>query len=195
MKMILAMAGNAAGQQGGGFASSLIVLVAIFVIFYFLLIRPQQKQQKQLQDMRASLQKGDKIITSGGIYGTVSSITDSEVTLEVADKVKIKRLGKKYLGQWKFPDEEQMIEFGIEDDEDPRVVANKKYGKKVLALMIKRYSEVIDEMLNGEKEKLIHYHQKAQEFINSNFSNLYKDCDPIGFYKQLEKKIKSKKYY
>ncbi len=90
MKMILAMAGSASGQQGGGFASSLIVLVAIFVIFYFLLIRPQQKQQKQLQEMRASLKKGDKIVTSGGIYGTVSNITDNEVTLEVADKVKIK---------------------------------------------------------------------------------------------------------
>ena len=89
--VILAMAGNPTGQQtgGGGIVSSLFVLIAIFVIFYILLIRPQQKQQKKLQEMRASLKKGDKVITSGGIYGTVLGITDETVSLQVADKVKI----------------------------------------------------------------------------------------------------------
>jgi preprotein translocase subunit YajC len=91
MKAVLAMAKSPAGQPqgGGGIASSLLVLMIIFVIFYFLLFRPQQKQQKKLQDMRGELKKGDKVITSGGIYGTVLSVTDDVVGLQIADKVKI----------------------------------------------------------------------------------------------------------
>ncbi|MEW5802774.1 MAG: preprotein translocase subunit YajC [bacterium] len=88
---LLAMAANTTqGQpQGGGFGASLIVLILIFVIFYFLLIRPQQKQQKKMMDMRASLKKGDKVITTGGIYGVILAITDEIVSLQIADKVKI----------------------------------------------------------------------------------------------------------
>ena len=87
---ILAMASNPSGQQqGGGFAPSLMVLIAIFIIFYFLLIRPQQKQQKKLQEMRGGLKKGDKVITSGGIYGTVLGVTNEIVNLQIADKVKV----------------------------------------------------------------------------------------------------------
>lgn len=90
LSYLVAMAGNPAGQQqGGGIFGSLIVLVIIFSIFYFLLIRPQQKQQKQLVDMRSNLKKGDKVITSGGIYGTVLNITDDIVSLQIAEKVKI----------------------------------------------------------------------------------------------------------
>ncbi len=88
--VILAMANNPSGQQqGGGFAPSLMVLIAIFIIFYFLLIRPQQKQQKKLQEMRTALKKGDKVLTSGGIYGTVQNVTDDIVSLQIADKVKV----------------------------------------------------------------------------------------------------------
>lgn len=90
----LAMAASttAAQPQGGGsfgVIGQLVVLGLIFVIFYFLLIRPQQKQQKKLLDMRASLKKGDRIITTGGIYGVIISITDEIVSLQIADKVKI----------------------------------------------------------------------------------------------------------
>ena len=87
--VILAMANNPSGQQSGGFAPSLMVLIAIFIIFYFLLIRPQQKQQKKLQEMRTALKKGDKVLTSGGIYGTVQNVTDDIVSLQIADKVKV----------------------------------------------------------------------------------------------------------
>jgi len=91
LSMVLAMAASPTGgqPQGGGFGASLIVLVLIFIIFYFLLIRPQQKQQKQLLDMRASLKKGDKVITTGGIYGVILGITDDVISLQIADKVKI----------------------------------------------------------------------------------------------------------
>jgi preprotein translocase subunit YajC len=91
LSMVLALAANPTGgqPQGGGFGASLIVLVLIFIIFYFLLIRPQQKQQKQLIDMRSSLKKGDKIVTTGGIYGVILGITGDVVSLQIADKVKI----------------------------------------------------------------------------------------------------------
>ncbi len=81
----------APGQAGGqaGFAS-FIPLVLMFVIFYFLLIRPQQKKAKEHQAMIGNLKKGDKVVTSGGIHGTVTKVDDSVVTMEIADKVKIK---------------------------------------------------------------------------------------------------------
>ena len=66
--------------------------IAIFVIFYFLLIRPQSKRQKQHQKMVGGLQKGDQVVSSGGIHGTVQGIDEEHdtVTLEIADKVRIR---------------------------------------------------------------------------------------------------------
>jgi len=66
--------------------------VAIFVIFYFLLIRPQSKRQKQHKKLVESLEKGDKVVSAGGIHGTVQGVdADSDtVTLEVGDKVRIR---------------------------------------------------------------------------------------------------------
>jgi len=91
--LIFAMAANApTGQQqpSGSFgAAPLVVMILIFIIFYFLLIRPQQKQQRKLQEMRAGLKKGDKVITTGGIYGVIVGISDDIVSLQIADKVKI----------------------------------------------------------------------------------------------------------
>lgn len=60
-------------------------LIAIFIVFYFFLIRPQQQQQKKLKDMIANLKKGDKVVTSGGILGEVSSIQQDYVVLNVGD--------------------------------------------------------------------------------------------------------------
>ncbi len=68
---------------------SMIPFVIIFVVFYFLLIRPQQKKQKAHQQMLNELQKGDQVVTSGGIHGTISKIGDSVVTVEIADKVRV----------------------------------------------------------------------------------------------------------
>lgn len=83
--------GGAAGApSGGGGLLSLAPLLLMFVIFYFLLIRPQQKQQKKLADFLKSLKVGDKVVTTGGIFGEITGLTDAAVTLEIADKVRIK---------------------------------------------------------------------------------------------------------
>lgn len=78
-----------AAPPGGGFGA-FIPLILIFVIFYFLLIRPQQKKAKEHQQFLQALKIGDKVISSGGIFGTVTAIEDNEVTLEIADKVRVK---------------------------------------------------------------------------------------------------------
>jgi preprotein translocase subunit YajC len=65
-------------------------LVLIFGIFYFLLIAPMRKRQKALQAMIAALEKGDKVITNGGIYGEVYAIEDETLILKVADNVRLK---------------------------------------------------------------------------------------------------------
>ena len=79
---------GAAGQQGG--FTAFIPLILMFVIFYFLLIRPQQKKSKEHQAMISAIKKGDQVVTSGGIHGTVVKVDDTTVTLEIADKVSIK---------------------------------------------------------------------------------------------------------
>lgn len=86
------------GQQGGplGMISSLLPLVLIFVIFYFLLIRPQQKKAKEHRQMVENVKKGDKIITSGGIYGVVENVGANTITLKIAENVKVK-FGKGYI--------------------------------------------------------------------------------------------------
>ena len=81
--------GQGAPSQGADF-SFIIVMAAIFAIFYFLLIRPQQKRQKELQEMINNLQHGDMVVTTGGIHGKIAALTDQIVTLEIADKVRIK---------------------------------------------------------------------------------------------------------
>lgn len=77
--------------QGGGF-ESLFFLLAIFMVFYFFIIRPQSKRQKELQSKVTALKKGDKIVTSGGIVGTVASIEDAEVLMEADKDVKLRIL-------------------------------------------------------------------------------------------------------
>ena len=77
------------GGAAGGFAS-FIPLILIFVVFYFLLIRPQQKQAKQHQAFLDALKKGQKVVTKGGIHGTITAITDTVVTLEIAKDVAVK---------------------------------------------------------------------------------------------------------
>jgi len=81
-------AGPAAGAAGG--FASFIPLVLIFVVFYFLLIRPQQKQAKQHQAFLNDLKKGNKIVTKGGIHGSITGITDNVVTLEIAKDITVK---------------------------------------------------------------------------------------------------------
>ncbi len=83
-----AMGGKPDGAGGG--IASLIPILLMFVIFYFILIRPQQKQARKHQDFIRNLKAGDRVVTSGGLHGMVTGLTDSTITLEIADKVRVK---------------------------------------------------------------------------------------------------------
>ncbi len=86
---ILLTAGQQAGQKQNPLVS-LLPFILIVIIFYYFLIRPQVKRQKEIQKFRKSLQKGDKIITAGGIYGKIVEMKDNIVMVEIAPNVKIK---------------------------------------------------------------------------------------------------------
>ncbi len=77
------------GGEGGGTMSFVLPMVFMVVIFYFLLIRPQQKKAKEHKALLDNLKKGDRIITNGGIIGTIVNIDDQLVNLEIAEKVRI----------------------------------------------------------------------------------------------------------
>ena len=80
----------APATQAGSQWSMWIMLALIFVVMWFFMIRPQRKQQKELQNFRDSLKKGDKVVTIGGIYGTVCEIKEGSVLIEVDNNVKIR---------------------------------------------------------------------------------------------------------
>jgi preprotein translocase subunit YajC len=83
---------QAAGGAGGGNAfQAFLPLILIFVVFYFLLIRPQQKKIKQHRELLEGIRRGDKVVTGGGIIGTVTKVdSEHEVTVEIAKDVKVK---------------------------------------------------------------------------------------------------------
>jgi preprotein translocase subunit YajC len=76
--------------QAGGNMSFLIMMVLIFAVMYFFMIRPQQKKQKEIAKWRESIKKGDKVVTVGGIYGTVAEVKPGYILMEVDSSVKIK---------------------------------------------------------------------------------------------------------
>ncbi|MBL8658864.1 MAG: preprotein translocase subunit YajC [Rhodospirillales bacterium] len=85
-----AQAGGDVAGAGAGIVQFL-PLILIFVVFYFLLIRPQQKKMKQHRDMLAAIRRGDRIVTGGGIIGTVSKvIDDGEILVEIAEGVRVR---------------------------------------------------------------------------------------------------------
>lgn len=81
-----------AAPKAPSMLESMLPIVAIFVIFYFFIIRPQSRRQKQHQDFVTKLKRGDSVLTTGGIFGTVEGLTDQFVTLEVSDGVKMRVL-------------------------------------------------------------------------------------------------------
>jgi|SRR5574344_1403547 preprotein translocase subunit YajC len=85
-----APAGGAAGANQGGMMSMLLPMILIFVVFYFFMIRPQNKKQKEIQKARAALKVGDKVITSGGIYGKIREVKDDSFVIEIAENVRIR---------------------------------------------------------------------------------------------------------
>jgi len=85
-----AMAPAGGGQGGGGGLAAFIPLLLLFAIFYFILIRPQQKRAKEHRIMLENLKRGDRVVTAGGLYGTITNLEGNVVTLEIADKVRVK---------------------------------------------------------------------------------------------------------
>ena len=90
MESLLAMAPPPSGGGGGSLVSTIIMFGAIFLIFYFMIIRPQQKRAKEREKLLSNMQKGDKVVTSGGLHGTIVHIEDKTVLLQVSDNVKLK---------------------------------------------------------------------------------------------------------
>jgi len=86
----IAYAMGGKGDGGAGGIASLIPILLMFVIFYFILIRPQQKQARKHQDFVRNLKPGDRVVTTGGLHGMVTGMTDTTITLEIADKVRVK---------------------------------------------------------------------------------------------------------
>ncbi len=79
--------------SSGGQSNALITflpLLLVFVVFYFFMIRPQMKKQKEMNNYRSSLKKGDKIITTGGIYGRVQEVRDNYVMIDAGGDIKLK---------------------------------------------------------------------------------------------------------
>ena len=88
-----AMGAPPGGASGpGSIAIQLIPMVLIFAIFFFLLIRPQQRERKRREAMLASIKKGDRIVTTGGLIGTVVGLGDQTLTLKIADSVRVECL-------------------------------------------------------------------------------------------------------
>ncbi len=69
---------------------SFLPIIVLFAVFYFLLIRPQQKQQKKRKEMLGALQRGDKVITIGGLYGTIKELRETDMVLRVGDNMDIR---------------------------------------------------------------------------------------------------------
>jgi len=80
----------AADAVSGSAFTQLVPLIIIMVIFYFLLIRPQQKRAKEHRNMVEALKKGDKVLTNGGIFGTVIDVKEDFLKVEIADNVRVK---------------------------------------------------------------------------------------------------------
>lgn len=81
---------NPAGQGSSNMLTSLLPLLLVFVVFYFFMIRPQMKRQKELTAFRSAIAKGDKVITTGGLYGRVIEVAENVVTIEIANDVKVR---------------------------------------------------------------------------------------------------------
>jgi preprotein translocase subunit YajC len=82
--------GGAGGAGGGGGLGAFLPLIIIFAIFYFLLIRPQQRKAKQHKQLLSELRKGDKVVSSGGLHGVITGLSDDVLTVEISPKVRVK---------------------------------------------------------------------------------------------------------
>lgn len=90
MDLLLAMAPPDGQGGGGSMISTLIMFGAIFAIFYFMIIRPQQKRAKEREKLLSAVEKGDKVILSSGLYGTVAGLEEKTILLDVGNNIKMK---------------------------------------------------------------------------------------------------------
>ena len=89
MNLLQIIAMQPQGGSGGIFGA-LVPILLVFLIFYFMILRPQQKKQKERDKLLSSVQKGDKVITAGGMHGTVIGLEEKTVLVQIADEVKVK---------------------------------------------------------------------------------------------------------
>jgi preprotein translocase subunit YajC len=96
-------AGTAPGAGSQSMLPTVIMIASMLAIFYFLLLRPQQKQKQDRERMLASIKRGDRVVTTSGLHGTVTNLTEHTVTLRVADQVKLEfdrgSIGRVAVGQ------------------------------------------------------------------------------------------------
>lgn len=90
LTIILQAGAPAQGQAGASSMSFWIMIILMFLIMWLFMIRPQRKQQKELEKFRSELKKGDKVITAGGIYGTIAEVDEKTVLLKVDGDVKLR---------------------------------------------------------------------------------------------------------
>jgi len=89
VEIVFAGASAPGGAGGNAVITQLVFFAAIFAVFYFLLIRPQQTQRRERERLLAAIKRGDRVVTTGGLHGTVTGLDDTTVTLRVADQVKV----------------------------------------------------------------------------------------------------------
>jgi preprotein translocase subunit YajC len=90
LSILLDSAPAGPGNLGNSGMSGILMIVVIVVIFYFFLIRPQQKRQKAIQKAREAMKPGDKVVTSGGLYGRIKEVSDKYMVLEIAEGVRVR---------------------------------------------------------------------------------------------------------
>ena len=88
--ILMAQPQGSGGDSGAGALSTVIMFGSIILIFYFMIYRPQRKRQKERETLISKMDKGDKVILAGGMHGTISSIEDTTVLVQVADNTKIR---------------------------------------------------------------------------------------------------------
>ena len=118
---LLQVAGGA--STTGSFMSLIVTVVMMIAIFYFFLIRPQSKRQKETEKMLAALKKGDKVVTIGGIHGTVTSVKEKTVVLKVDDNAKIE-FNRTAIASVEKTEVEKNVENKVEDKVEVKEAIN-----------------------------------------------------------------------